>query len=120
MSRFDVERIADALKPEGSRFARRNRLIKAALAEEFGWGNVSVRGDRGTAYGWVNIKVRVKKPHSGECDLFCPFCRDFRDKVRARVWQILKQTGLDREIGTYYSDVGDERKECIIDVELIP
>jgi hypothetical protein len=43
-----------------------------------------------------------------------------REKVKLRAWQILKDTGLDKEIGTYYDDMNYERKECIITVELAP
>lgn len=116
---IDAERIAEALKPSsGSRVARRNKLIKKALAAEFGYKNVSVKGDRGTAYGWVDIKIKVKKTHR-ECDWLCPLCRDERWRVRDKVWKILKETGLDKELSTYYDDMNCERKECIIRVELV-
>jgi hypothetical protein len=118
---IDAERIAEALKPSrGGRVARRNRLIKKALAAEFGQRNVSVKGDRGTAYGWVDIKIRREKPHNAECDWRCPLCNELREKVKQRVWQILKDTGLDKEISTYYDDMNYEHKECIITVELAP
>jgi hypothetical protein len=117
---IDAERIAEALKPSrAGRVARRNRLIKKALAAEFGQGNVSVKGDRGTAYGWVDIKIRYKKPHNEECDWRCSLCNELRDKVKQRAWQILKDTGLDKEISTYYDDMNYEHKECIITVELV-
>ena len=45
--------------------AERNRAIKKVLARRFGRKNVRVKGDRGTAYGWVNIYVQVPKPHKG-------------------------------------------------------
>lgn len=116
---IDAERIAEALKPSGSRVARRNRLIKRALVAEFGYGNVSVKGDRGTAYGWVDIRIKAKKPHSNECDWRCLLCRDEVDRVKGKVWKILKETGLDKELSTYYDDMNCERKECIIRVELV-
>ena len=113
---IDAERIAEALKPSGSRVAARNRLIKKALGKEFGYSNVKVKGDRGTAYGWVTIRIMAERPHNGECDWSCPICSDFAYEIKRKVWQILKDTGLDKEIGTYYSDAGEERKECIIEV----
>jgi len=116
---IDAERIAESIKPSGSRVAVRNRLIKKALAAEFGYENVSVRGRRGTAYGWVEIKVRAKKPHDGECDWYCQICRDEIYRIRKKVWEILRKHGLDRELHTYYDDMGEKHEECIIDVELI-
>jgi hypothetical protein len=118
---IEAEMIAEALRPSGgSASARRNRLIKRALAREFGWENVSVTGDRGTAYGWVNIRIRVKKPHGGECDWRCRECRVLMDRIRERVWEILGETGLDGELYTYYDDMGNRRYECSIDVRLEP
>jgi len=116
---IDAERIAESLKPSGSRTATRNRLIKKALVARFGYENVSVTGDRGTAYGWVKIKIKAKKPHDGECDWFCPICRDESDRIRGEVWKILKESGLEGELYTYYDDMGYECKECIIEVELV-
>lgn len=119
---IDAERIAEALKGNGRlRVATRNRLIKKALVgafREYGW-EVNVKGDRGTAYGWVDIKVKAKKPHSEDCDWRCQICNELRDKVRQRVWQILEETGLDKELYSYTDDMGYEHKECNITVELV-
>jgi hypothetical protein len=100
------------------RVVERNRAIKKALARFFGRENISVKGDRGTAYGWVNIEVRARKLHSGECDWHCLLCRDAKDKIKEKVWQILKETGLDKELYTYYDDMGCQHKECSITVDL--
>jgi hypothetical protein len=40
-----------------SEIAIRNRQIKTTLESVFGKGKVTVRGSRGTAYGWVSIHV---------------------------------------------------------------
>lgn len=37
--------------------AERNREIKKLLTKTFGNGKVTVRGSRGTAYGWVTVKI---------------------------------------------------------------
>jgi hypothetical protein len=37
--------------------ADRNRSIKKTLELAFGRGRVRVRGDRGTAYGWVSVNI---------------------------------------------------------------
>jgi len=99
---------------------------------------VRVRGGRGTAYGWVHIIIKVPKPHPLTCEEWekeknkdkdvwvstvrfglCDECREVIDKTKDRVWEILRETGLINEIGTYYDDMGFERKECIIKVELV-
>jgi len=117
----DAEKVAEALKGNSGhlRVATRNRLIKKVLSSEFGRDNVSVRGSRGSAYGWVDIKIKAKKPHGWECDWRCSLCREVSDKIKERAWQILKETGLDRELYTYYDDMGYEHKKCIITVELV-
>ncbi|RLI80648.1 hypothetical protein DRP04_07965 [Archaeoglobales archaeon] len=94
------------------RVAERNRRIKKALAKVFGYKNVRVRGDRGTAYGWVEITVKVPRDPNKH-----PFEQE--DEVKAMVWNILRETGLYDELYTYYDDMGEARKECIIDVELL-
>lgn len=97
--------------------AERNRLIKKALRKAF--LNVSVRGDRGTAYGWVNIRITEKKPHNEDCDWHCPTCSDKREQIRRRVWEILKETGLIHHLYKYTDDMGDTREECIVEVFLV-
>jgi hypothetical protein len=101
------------------RTSERNRQIKKALSEEFGYKNVRVRGGRGTAYGWIDITIKAPAPH--ECnDWHCLTCNELRNKIRQRAWEILKKIGLESIIGTYYDDMGYAHKECIIEVELEP
>jgi hypothetical protein len=45
-----------------SETAQRNATIKRLLETRYGKGNVSVTGDRGTAYGWVNVKINALWP----------------------------------------------------------
>jgi len=116
----------------------RNKQIKKVLAKEFGYRNVKVKGGKGTAYGWVDIIIEVPKPHPLTCEEWekeknkdkdiwvstvmfglCDECREVIDKTKDRVWEILRETGLINEIGTYYDDMGFERKECIIEVKLV-
>jgi len=94
------------------RVAERNRKIKKVLAEVFGYKNVRVRGGRGTAYGWVDITIRVRRDPSKH-----PLEQE--DEVKALVWNILRATGLYDELYTYYDDMGEARKECIVSVELL-
>jgi hypothetical protein len=45
-----------------SEVAQRNAAIKRLLETRYGKGKVSVTGDRGTAYGWVNVKIDAHWP----------------------------------------------------------
>ena len=47
-----------------SEVAQRNAAIKKLLEAQYGKGKVSVTGDRGTAYGWV--RVRINAPHPAD------------------------------------------------------
>jgi hypothetical protein len=56
-----AQRVAEARKsPPGT--ATRNAAIKRVLEAKYGKGSVSVTGDRGTAYGWVNVRFSFPKP----------------------------------------------------------
>jgi hypothetical protein len=111
------------------RVAERNRAIKRALAKEFGYKNVSVTGDTGTAYGWVDIVIKVKDPCNGfdistsddmsrinECSRKRA---EIADPIIDRVWEILRETGLEKELGIYWNDSNEQRYECIVRVEFV-
>jgi len=89
----------------------RNKRIKKALAREFGYKNVSVRDGRGTATGWVNVKIRIPKPADG--DIF-----KAKEEARDRACELLEKTGLCDEVGVWYDDMGIKRKEIIIGVKV--
>ena len=102
----------------------RNRLIKKVLVEEFGFKNVKVRGDRGTAYGWVEVTITAQKPHKGDCEPpytiggICKACDSKYWEIRKRVWRILEENDLIKELGIYYDDFNEKRYEILIDVRL--
>jgi hypothetical protein len=72
--------------------AARNRQIKKTLEQAFGRGKVSVRGDRGTAYGWVDVKIN----HT-------PRTWEVARELRAHVMALLDAAKI--QIGRY--DSGD-------------
>lgn len=79
-------------------YAERNRSIKQTLEQAFGRGKVRVRGDRGTAYGWVNIRID-----------WTPLDVDQARDMKGLVWQLLEAAGLSKQIGTYgYNDPGSD------------
>lgn len=54
-------RVAENRKAPSST-AVRNAALKAMLEETYGKGKVSVTGDRGTAYGWINARINATEP----------------------------------------------------------
>jgi len=100
------------------RVAERNRAIKKALSKVFGRENVRVRGDRGTAYGWVDITITQPKNHKCDGNWRCQECIKQIEEIKRRVWDILKETGLINYLYTYYNDMNERRYECIVEVKL--
>lgn len=79
-----------------SDIATRNRKIKAVLEQAFGRGKVTVRGSRGTSYGWVTVNIAYAPKDAAE-----------RDELKARVWDLFKASQI--TIGTYgYDDPGSD------------
>ena len=77
-------------------YAERNRNLKKLLEAAFGRGKVTVKGSRGTATGWVTVKIA-----------YAPRDEDERRELNSKVWQIIKAGQI--EIGTYgYDDPGSD------------
>ena len=91
--------------------AERNRAIKKELVKQYG-KNVIVKGDRGTAYGWLNIKITLPTPagHVHQMDSYnrCNECREMtrkeKDNIRSVCHKVAKEIGS--YIGSYYADDG--------------
>jgi len=76
--------------------AERNRALKKTLEQAFGRGKVSVKGSRGTAYGWVKVEIAYAPRDSAE-----------RDELKAKVWELIREAKI--EVGTYgYDDPGSD------------
>ena len=76
--------------------AERNRALKKVLEQAFGRGKVRVRGSRGTAHGWVSVRIA-----------FAP--RNLREsqELRSQVMALIAAAKI--EIGTYgYDDPGSD------------
>lgn len=74
-----------------SETALRNRAIKKTLEAAFGKGRVSVRGSRGTAYGWVSIDID-----------WTPLDVEQSHRMHAECKALLHAAGIN--LGTTYSD----------------
>src|SRR5260221_10773496 len=76
--------------------AERNRAIKKVLEQAFGRGKVTVRGSRGTAYGWVTVHIA-----------YAPRDENEHRELKSKVWDLLNAKQI--EIGTYgYDDPGSD------------
>ena len=76
--------------------AERNRAIKKTLELAFGRGKVTVRGSRGTAYGWVSIHIAFSPRNNRETG-----------ELRGKVMELIRAAKI--EIGTYgYDDPGSD------------
>jgi hypothetical protein len=76
--------------------ATRNRNLKKVLEQAFGRGKVTVRGSRGTAYGWVRVHIAYAPRNNRETT-----------ELRAQVNALIKAAKI--EIGTYgYNDPGSD------------
>lgn len=88
--------------------AERNRAIKKTLEQAFGRGKVRVRGDRGTAYGWVHVNID-----------WTPLNNDQAREMKGHIWDLLRASKLAAQIGTYgYDDPGSDYgfgSKCSID-----
>lgn len=68
--------------------AERNRVLKKVIEQAFGRGKVSVRGHRGTAYGWVTVNIA-----------YAPLTWTRTKELEAKVMQLIAAAGI--KIGTY-------------------
>jgi hypothetical protein len=76
--------------------ATRNRNLKKVLEQAFGRGKVTVRGSRGTAYGWVRVQIAYAPRNNREAT-----------ELRTQVNALIKAAKI--EIGTYgYDDPGSD------------
>ena len=77
-------------------YAERNRAIKKLLERSFGHGKVTVRGSRGTAYGWVSVHIS-----------YAPRDREHRQAIIDMIWKMFSAANI--QIGTYgYDDPGSD------------
>jgi len=116
---IEIEKIAEILKKGYLSYKTRNRLIKKALAEHFGYRNVSVRRDKYIPV-WVEIKVRVKKPdHKCLLGQQCEVCKKITEETKLKVQQILDETNLSSDLKVYLDKLKLRVHTYTITVELI-
>jgi hypothetical protein len=125
----------------------RNKRIKQALLKFYSYKDVVVKGDRGTAYGWVKIKVMVDRPINCHCKIIeevatwskdkhiykyrgqldpnnnrssymCEECLKVYLKNYKKVNEII--SSFNKEFSTFIADDGynTEHREVIVQVEV--
>ena len=84
------------------------RPIKRALAKEYGFKNVSVKNGSGTAWGWVDISIKINKPKDDATD------SEIEKNVMNIAREALRMNGL--KFYTYCADdgYGTEQEEVLL------
>lgn len=91
-----------------------NKLIKPvkkALAEKYGYKNVSVKNGQGTAWGWVDIHLSINKPKNCNCienEPYCETCGKLLNEKRLECEHLAVETLKKENLKpyTYYADDG--------------
>ena len=85
-------------------YANRTKLVKKALLERYNYKDISVKRGRGTACGWVEVKVLLDMPVGCEC-LFETYRSNWSGKEHA--WVARKEIPNTRNhtgFNSYYCD----------------
>jgi hypothetical protein len=90
--------------------------IKKALADRYGYKNVSVKNGTGTAWGWVEARIIVDRPADCGCEarLICDHSRAVSQEAETIARDALKNVGL--EFYKYSSDMGGDHDEFLLQV----
>lgn len=91
--------------------AERNRAIKRALEQAFGRGKVAVRGSRGTAYGWVRVRINYAPRNLAEAQKLYSMAQQLACLAA-------KESG--HPIGSYCSDDGYNTDHPTINIDFDP
>lgn len=118
----------------------RAKVIRTALAKQFGHNNVSVKKGRGTASSWVDARIEVERPTDCTCiftdkywngetalkpyrsEPYCVACKNAHNTAHDLVSRLsneaMKQAGY--EHSTFTSDDGynSEYSEYIIQISV--
>ncbi len=102
------------------------KIVKKALAEIYGFKNVTANRGRGTAWGWVEARIKVAKPSSCICSPTTRYCEACRLTLRTAeanankaVYAAMNMAGA--KFYTYCSDdgMGVERDEFLLQADFI-
>jgi hypothetical protein len=91
----------------------RNKQVKTKLSAIFGRENVSVKGGRGTAYGWCEVHINGGKRLSNE-EFYNQAERDLMNDLSRKAKEAIK--GI--EFYKWTDDMGFNDNELLIQVSL--
>ena len=116
----------------------RNKEVKKILSKSFGQKNVSVRGGKGTAYGWCDITIKTEDPcpfkqHVDPCSLYCedgickgnnkPIQEGWGDTVRQEKWSTIQEQGksllTNIKFSHFYADDGYNTKCDKMNIDVV-
>jgi hypothetical protein len=84
------------IETKGTDMKDRNKALKALISKAFAPHKVTVRGHRGTSWGWATLSIDYAPRNAREAQ-----------ELRAKVWELIKAAKI--EIGTYgYDDPGSD------------
>lgn len=93
-----------------------SKIVRVGLAGRYGARNVSVTKGLGTASGWVDARIQIKKPYDCICSDgrgHCRMCMDTiqrtADEARKIAHGCLEKQG--EKFNSYCDDMGEDR-EC--------
>jgi len=75
--------------------AQETKAVKALLIKE-GYDNVNVSHGKGTAWGWLHVKVRMNHPADCLCHLmhehrYCLLCTELRQGTDIRLMAMIQE-----------------------------
>jgi len=91
----------------------RNKQVKEILSKHYGKGNVSVKGGRGTAYGWCEVYITIQRPKACICEpegFYCQVCKDAVNGISSEAESLLS--------GVEFYHYGDNSPELLIQVSI--
>ncbi|TSC51891.1 MAG: hypothetical protein LiPW41_658 [Parcubacteria group bacterium LiPW_41] len=98
-------RLKDDRDYENERANARSKIVKKVLVTIYGFKNVRVKRDHGTASGWITVDIVVKTSQKD-------FPKEFKDSDK--IHKLLKRLGI--TFPQYYPDAGpgDTWTDCLI------
>lgn len=99
--------------------AEMTKMIRERYAIRYGRRNVSVTKGRGTASGWIDATVNIKKPYDCFCSAGQTYCRMCRDAIQATADEARKiaHSALESygaSFHTYYGDMDNDPHDCFM------
>ena len=102
---FRLKDTTNHLISDDERANARSKIVKKVLATIYGFKNVRVKRDHGTASGWITVDIVIRTSQKD-------FPKEFKDSDK--IHKLLKRLGI--SFPQYYPDAGpgDAWTDCLI------